>query len=352
MNDYSIALIPGDGIGCEVTGPCVAVLERAASMFNFALAWHEYPWSCEHYVKTGRMMPVDGLEQIRDTAAILLGAVGFPGVPDHISLWNLLLPIRRGFNQYVNLRPVRKLPGVRSPLRADLAEAIDYLIVRENTEGEYSDQGAWLAKGKEAETVIQHGIFTRKGVDRIFRYGFDLARRERRRLDWATKSNGIYVSMPYWDERGGQAASEYPDVAAGKYHIDILAAHLIQRPSSFGVIVASNLMGDILSDLGSASVGPIGLAPSANINPERIYPSMFEPVHGSAPDIAGQSVANPVGMIWSGAMMLSHLGEERAAAAIVRAIERVLAGGPYTRDLGGTATTEEMASAIGQALAG
>lgn len=350
MTKYRISLIPGDGIGKEVASPCVSLLEKTARKFGFELDWRELPWGCEYFSNTGHMMPDDGLDQMAKDDAILLGAVGFPGVPDHISLWNLLLPIRRGFNQYVNMRPVRTLKGVQSPLRDDLAKNIDYVIIRENSEGEYSDQGAILAKGSPEETVIQHSIFTRKGVDRIFRYGFETARRRGCGLTWATKSNGIYVSMPYWDERGESIASEYADVPSAKYHIDILAAHVVQRPSTFGVIVASNLMGDILSDLGSGTVGPIGLAPSANLNPEKEFPSMFEPVHGSAPDIFGQGIANPIGMIWSGAMMLDHLGQKEASDAIMQAIETVLAEGPRTRDLGGTASTQEIASAIEEAI--
>ena len=350
MKRYKISLIPGDGIGKEVMPWSVAVLEKAASLYGFELGWNEQPWGCEYMTQTGAMMPADGIDIMRNDDAILLGAVGFPGVPDHISLWNLLLPIRRQFDQYVNMRPVKTLPGVLSPLREDLAKAIDYVIVRENTEGEYSDQGAILARGTDHETVIQHSVFTRKGIERIFRFGFDLARKRGCDLAFATKSNGIYVSMPYWDDIGEAIAAEYPDVKWSKYHIDILAAHVVQRPGDFGVVLASNLMGDILSDLGSGTVGPIGLAPSANINPEREFPSMFEPVHGSAPDIYGQGISNPIGMIWSGAMLLDHIGEHEAYAAVMKALGTVLLEGPRSRDLGGTASTNEVGSAVENAL--
>lgn len=347
---YTIACIPGDGIGKEVLPEGVRVLDRVADLFGFSLSWVEYPWSCEHYAKTGEMMPVDGIEQLSKHDAIFLGAVGFPGVPDHISLWGLLLPIRRKFNQYVNLRPIRLMPGMASPLANAKPGEIDFLIVRENTEGEYSDQGEILNEGTAQETAIQQSVFTRTGIDRIFRYGFETAMKRQRKLAYATKSNGIFVAMPYWDARVAEMAGNYPEVEVEQYHIDILSAHFVRRPESFDVVVASNLMGDILSDLGAACTGTIGVAPSANLNPEGDFPSMFEPVHGSAPDIYGQGIANPVGQIWSGAMMLDHLGQSEAAAAIMDAIEAVLQGGPRTPDMGGSASTEDVGKAIAAAI--
>ena len=345
---YRIAVIPGDGIGKEVVPAAQRVLERAAARFDFALEWSEFDWSCERYTRVGSMMPNDGLDQLRVFDAILLGAVGFPGVPDHVSLWGLLLPIRRGFQQYVNLRPVRLLRGVSSPLRDREAGSVDFCIVRENTEGEYSDVGGLANVGTPDEAATQTAIFTRRGCDRVMRFAFELASRRRRHVTSATKSNGILHSMPYWDSRFEAMASEYPGIATDKYHIDILCAHFVRHPDWFDVVVASNLFGDILSDLGPAIVGSIGIAPSANLNPEREYPSMFEPVHGSAPDIAGRGVANPIGQISSGAMMLEHLGEHAAAAAVDGAVEALLSNpsAPRTADVGGTATTGVVARAI------
>jgi tartrate dehydrogenase/decarboxylase / D-malate dehydrogenase len=329
----------------------VKVLHAAGRRFGISFEWDSRPWGCEYYLKTGRMMPPDALDGIRHHDAIYLGAVGFPGVPDHVSLWGLLLQIRRRFEQYVCLRPVRLMPNVESPLRERLAGDIDIMLVRENTEGEYSDSGRKIHEGSAAEAVIQENIFTRKGVDRILRYAFELARkRERKRLTSATKSNGISLTMPYWDARVALLAQEYPDIHLDQYHIDILAAHFVQRPQRFDVVVASNLFGDILSDLGAACAGTIGIAPSANLNPEREFPSMFEPVHGSAPDIFGRNIANPIGQIWSGAMMLEHLGHAEAARAIVAAIEAVLSNGPRTPDLGGKAATQEVGNAIAEAV--
>jgi tartrate dehydrogenase/decarboxylase/D-malate dehydrogenase len=346
---HRIAVIPGDGIGREVVPEGQRVLEAAARRFGFELAWTEFDWSCETYARTGRMMPEDGLDRLRTHDAIFLGAVGFPGVPDHVSLWGLLIPIRRGFRQYVNLRPVRLLPGVRSPLAGRTPADIDMVIVRENNEGEYSEIGGRLYKGTDEELAVQQAVFTRKGCDRVLRYAFELARtRPRKHVTSATKSNGIIHSMPYWDERFAAMARAYPDVTTAQYHIDILAAHFVQHPDWFDVVVASNLFGDILSDLGPAIAGSIGLAPGGNINPEKEYPSMFEPVHGSAPDIAGKGIANPVAQIWTGAMMLEHLGHPAAAGAVVRAIETLVRDGKtVTRDLGGKAATRE----VGEALA-
>jgi tartrate dehydrogenase/decarboxylase / D-malate dehydrogenase len=294
------------------------------------------------------MMPEDGLEQLRACEAIFLGAVGAPGVPDHVSLWGLLIPIRRTFHQYVNLRPARLLRGVRSPLADRSPAEIDMVIVRENNEGEYSEIGGRLYKDTDDELAVQQAVFTRKGTDRVMRYAFELARkRQRRHVTSATKSNGIIHSMPYWDERFAAMAKHYPDVKTAQYHIDILTAHFVQHPDWFDVVVGSNLFGDILSDLGPAIAGSIGLAPGGNINPEKEHPSMFEPVHGSAPDIAGKGIANPIAQVWTGAMLLEHLGHTAAAHAIVRAIETVVADGKtVTRDLGGKASTREVGDAL------
>jgi len=351
MKTHRIAVIAGDGIGKEVVPQGQRVLEAAARKFGFALAWDEKPWSCDHYVKHGRMMPEDGLDQIRAHDAIYLGAVGFPTVPDHVSLWGLLIPIRRGFHLYVNLRPVRLMPGVPCPLANRKPGDIDFWVVRENNEGEYSSMGGRIYEGTDQEFVTQLSVFTRKGVDRILRYAFELAaKRARKHVTSATKSNGIAITMPYWDERFKAIAAEYPAVKTSQYHVDILTAHFVQHPDWFDVVVGSNLFGDILSDLGPACTGTIGIAPSANLNPEREFPSCFEPVHGSAPDIFGQGIANPIGQIWSAAMMLEHLGYKGAGDAIVKAIEKVLVEGPRTRDMGGKARTVEVGQAIAEAL--
>jgi tartrate dehydrogenase/decarboxylase/D-malate dehydrogenase len=351
MKNYRIATIPGDGIGGEVVPEGIRVLDAAAKKHGFSLTWDQLPWSCVYYKETGRMMPVDALDQIRHHDAIFLGAVGFPGVPDHISLWGLLIPIRRSFRQYANVRPVRLIDGVASPLRDRKPGDIDILIVRENNEGEYSAVGGRIYEGTDDEIAVQQSIFTRRGVDRILQYAFEQARaRPKKHLTSATKSNGITVTMPFWDERFKLMAARYPDVRTDQYHIDILTAHFVQHPDWFDVVVGSNLFGDILSDLGPGVTGTIGIAPSANLNPEREFPSMFEPVHGSAPDIAGKGIANPVGQIWSGAMMLEHLGQPEAGADVLRAIEKVIKSGPRTRDLGGTATTVEVGRAIAAAV--
>ncbi|HEY6234319.1 MAG TPA: tartrate dehydrogenase [Candidatus Elarobacter sp.] len=351
MKTYRIATIPGDGIGKEVLPEGIRVLDAVARKHGFAFEWQYFDWSCERYAQTGAMMPADGLAQIEEHDAIFFGAVGFPNVPDHVSLWGLLIPMRRGFQQYVNLRPVRLMPGITSPLAGRNAGDIDFWIVRENTEGEYSSVGGRMFEGTDAEIVVQESIFTRRGVDRILRYAFELARsRPKKHLTSATKSNGIAITMPYWDERFKAISAEYAGVKTDQYHIDILTAHFVQHPDWFDVVVGSNLFGDILSDLGPAVTGTIGIAPSANLNPERAFPSLFEPVHGSAPDIAGQGVANPIGQIWSGAMMLDHLGHPDAAAEVVRAIETVLTSGPRTREIGGTAGTEDVGKAIAAAI--
>ncbi len=352
MANYSIASIPGDGIGKEVVPEGQRVLEAAARRYGFALQFTHYPWSCTDYARTGRVMPPDGLDRLKTHDAIFLGAVGWPGVPDHVSLWDMLIPIRRSFRQYVNLRPVRLLPGVRSPLAGRAPADIDFCVVRENVEGEYSEIGGRLYQGTPEEQAMQLAVFTRKGCDRIQRFAFDLARsRPKKHLTSATKSNGIIHTMPYWDERFAANAKDYPEIRTDQFHIDILTAHFVLHPDWFDVVVGSNLFGDILSDLGPAVAGSIGLAPSGNINPEGDFPSMFEPVHGSAPDIAGKGIANPIAQVWSGAMMLDHLGEGEAARAIVAAIEALCAGGgPLTADLGGKATTEEVGRALADAL--
>ena len=352
VNRYRIAAIPGDGIGKETVPEGIRVLEAAGQRFGIEFAWEHFDWGCERYAETGAMMPEDGLSTLADFDAIFLGAVGFPGVPDHVSLWGLLIPIRRTFEQYVNLRPVRLLEGVRSPLAGRSAQDIDFLVVRENNEGEYSDIGGRIFAGTDDETVVQESVFTRRGTDRIIRYAFELARtRPRKHVTSATKSNGIKHTMPFWDERFEAVAADYPDVETAKFHVDILAAQFVLHPDWFDVVVGSNLFGDILSDLGPAIAGTIGIAPSANINPERRFPSMFEPVHGSAPDIAGQGICNPIGQIWCGAMMLDHLGHGDAAQAVERAIEAVLAdSAKLTPDMGGNANTVALGTAIADAV--
>jgi tartrate dehydrogenase/decarboxylase/D-malate dehydrogenase len=350
---YRIAAIPGDGIGKETLPEGMRVLHAAATRFGFALQTTDYDWSCERWAATGAMMPPDGLDRLRESDSVFLGAVGWPGVADHVSLWGLLIPIRRGFDQYVNLRPCRLMPGARTPLAGRTEKDIDFIVVRENTEGEYSSSGGRMFEGTDREFVSQQSVFTRIGTDRILKYAFELARtRPRKHLTSATKSNGITFTMPYWDERFALMAKDYPDVTTDQYHIDILCAHFVQHPDWFDVVVGSNLFGDILSDLGPAVAGSIGIAPSANINPERAHPSMFEPVHGSAPDIAGQHICNPIGQIWSGALMLEHLGEVDAARAVTDAIETLLReGGPRTRDMGGQAGTADVGRAIAEIVA-
>ena len=323
------------------------VLEAAGRRCDITFSWHHFDWSCQTYLKTGRMMPEDGLDQLRGFDAIYLGAVGYPGVPDHVSLWGLLIPIRRAFQQYVNLRPVRLLRGIDSPVKGFPPGNIDLCIVRENNEGEYSEVGGRLYRHTDAELAVQETVFTRRGCDRIMRYAFDLALTRKGHVTSATKSNGIIHTMPFWDERFSLMARQFPDVRSDQYHIDILSAHFVQHPDWFDVVVASNLFGDILSDLGAAVVGSVGLAPSANVNPERQYPSMFEPVHGSATDIAGKGIANPIAQIWSGAMMLQHLGEPKAALAVEAALETVLTRTDvHTPDLGGKASTRDVGEAI------
>ncbi|MDH3580646.1 MAG: tartrate dehydrogenase [Hyphomicrobiales bacterium] len=353
-NAQRIAVIAGDGIGKEVVPEGVRVLEAAAKKHDLDLRFDEFDFaSCDYYAKHGVMMPDDWKAQIAGHDAILFGAVGWPEtVPDHISLWGSLIQFRREFDQYVNLRPVRLMPGVPAPLAGREPGDIDFFVVRENTEGEYSSIGGRMFEGTDREVVLQETVMTRHGVDRVLKYAFELAqKRNKKHLTSATKSNGIAITMPFWDDRVEAMAENYPDVAHDRYHIDILAAHFVLHPDLFDVVVASNLFGDILSDLGPACTGTIAIAPAANINPERDHPSLFEPVHGSAPDIAGQGIANPVGQIWTAAMMLEHLGHAEAAANIVTAIENVLAQASLrTRDLGGKADTVTCGKAIADAL--
>jgi len=347
MKTFKIAVIAGDGIGKEVVPEGIRVIDAAGRRFGFQCNWHAFNWSCEVYVKTGRMMPADCIEQLRPFDAIFLGAVGHPSVPDHVSLWGLLIPIRRSFRQYVNLRPVRLFGGIETPLKNWKTGQIDFTIVRENNEGEYSNIGGRLYEGTEEAMAVQQTVFTRRGVNRVLRFAFELARTRNKHLTSATKSNGIIHTMPFWDECFHEMAAQYPDIRTDQYHIDILTAHFVRHPDWFDVVVGSNLFGDILSDLGPAVVGSIGIAPSANLNPEKEYPSMFEPVHGSAPDIAGKGIANPIGQIWSGAMMLRHLGVPAAADAIENAITLTLAQtGVRTPDIGGNATTSDIGKEI------
>jgi tartrate dehydrogenase/decarboxylase/D-malate dehydrogenase len=355
MSAYQIAVIPGDGIGKEVMAEGLRVLDAVTRQFEIDWSPCHIDWaSCAWYENTGQMMPDDWFDQLVKRDAIYFGAVGWPAtVPDHISLWGSLLKFRREFDQYVNLRPCRLMPGVPSPLAHRQPGEIDFFVVRENTEGEYSSVGGRMFEGTPREFVIQETVFTRHGVDRILKFAFELAqKRPAKHLTSATKSNGIAITMPYWDERVLAMAANYPDVRVDKFHIDILTAHFVAHPDWFDVVVASNLFGDILSDLGPACTGTIGIAPSANINPERVFPSLFEPVHGSAPDIAGRGIANPIGMVWSAALMLDHLGEHAAGAAVLAAIEAVLADphAPRTPDLGGRAGTADVGKAIAGAL--
>jgi tartrate dehydrogenase/decarboxylase/D-malate dehydrogenase len=350
---FRIASIPGDGIGKEVMPEGHRVLEKAASRFGFDLQFTEIAWAnCDYYAKHGDMMPADWKAQLEQQDAILFGAVGWPDmVPDHISLWGSLLKFRREFDQYINLRPARLFEGVPCPLAGRKAGDIDFYIVRENTEGEYTNLGGIMYAGTEREIVIQESVFSRFGTDRVLKYAFELAQsRPRKHLTVATKSNGIAISMPWWDGRADAVGKDYPEITVDKQHIDILTARFVLQPQRFDVVVASNLFGDILSDLGPACTGTIGLAPSANLNPERKFPSLFEPVHGSAPDIYGKGIANPIAMIWSGALMLDFLGQREAHDAILRAIEQVLKDGPRTGDLGGKASTVEMGKAVAELL--
>lgn len=354
MKTHKIAVMAGDGIGVEVMPEALRVLETVSKKHGIALEYETFDWSsADYYQKHGQMLPDDWFEQLRDFDAILFGAVGWPAVvPDHISLWGSLLKFRREFDQYINMRPVRLMPGVPCPLANKKPGDIDFVVVRENTEGEYTNLGGRIFEGTEREVVIQESVFTRTGVDRVLKYAFEVAQsRPAKHLSSATKSNGLAISMPYWDERLEQMAAQYPDVRWDKHHIDIMTARFVLNPEQFDVVVASNLFGDILSDLGPACTGTVGIAPSANLNPERRFPSLFEPVHGSAPDIAGKNIANPVAMIWSAAMMVEFLGQgqapyQAAYTDMMQAIEHCLAQGPRTADLGGKATTTEVGQAI------
>ena len=342
---YTIASVPGDGIGPETVAAARRVLDAVSADHRFSLEWRDYPWGCDHYLETGAMMDADGIASLATSDAILLGAVGRPDVPDHVSLWGLLIPIRRSFDQFVSLRPARLLKGVASPLAASRT-GLDVVIVRENTEGEYSEIGGRIFRGRDDEMAVQEAVFTRRGIERIARYAFDLARTRSGRVASATKSNGIVHTMPFWDEVVSEVAVEYPDVELTRYHVDALAALLVLDPGAFDVVLGSNLFGDILSDLTAALAGSIGIAPCGNLDPTRRHPSMFEPIHGSAPDIVGKGIANPIGQIWSAALMLDHLGEQAAAARLVRAIETVLASGISTPDLGGDHGTDAVTDAV------
>lgn len=355
---HRIAVIAGDGIGTEVMPEGIRALEATAKRFNIDLEFTTFEFgSCDYYLEHGKMLPDDWVEQLKGFDALFYGAVGWPEkVPDHISLWGSLLQFRRQFDQYINLRPCRLMPGIKSPLAGRKPGDIDFYVVRENTEGEYSSIGGKMYEGTEREIVIQETVMSRTGVDRVLKYAFDLAQtRPRKKLTSATKSNGISITMAYWDERVAEMAKQYPEIAVDKFHIDILTANFVLHPDWFDVVVGSNLFGDILSDLGPACTGTIGIAPSANINPEGKFPSLFEPVHGSAPDIAGKGIANPIGQIWSGAMMLEHLGYKEAGDAMVEAIEAVLGEGDsqvLTRDVGGQGTTESLGKAIADRIGG
>jgi tartrate dehydrogenase/decarboxylase/D-malate dehydrogenase len=352
MSEVKVAVIPGDGIGKEVMPEGMRALEAAGAKHNIDFNWQEFDWSCETYLKTGRMMPEDGIDTLSKFDAIYLGAAGFPTVPDHVSLWGLLIPIRREFDQFINLRPVRLFEGVPCPLAGREPGDIDFYVVRENVEGEYSTVGGIQNEGTADEFVTQEAKFTRRGTDRVLKYGFELAQsRSAKHLTSATKSNGIMHSMPYWDSRVAEMAKDYPDIEVDQYHIDILTANFVRMPGHFDVVVGSNLFGDILSDLGPACTGTIAIAPSANLNPTNEYPSMFEPVHGSAPDIFGQDIANPIGTIWAGAMMLQHLGHVDAHDSIMTAIENTLKESTnLTPDMGGKASTGELGKAIAAAI--
>jgi tartrate dehydrogenase/decarboxylase/D-malate dehydrogenase len=351
MTQHTIAVIPGDGIGREVIPEGVRVLEAVGAKHGIQFRWQEYPWSCDWYKAHGRMCPEDAPEILKKSEAVFFGAVGNPSiVPDHISAWGLLINFRRWFDLYVNLRPVRLFEGMPCPLVGRKAGDIDYVVIRENTEGEYGNVGGRYKEGTPDEVVMQQSVFSRKGVDRIMKYAFELAKTRKKHVTSCTKSNGITITMPYWDERFAEMRKKYGDVKTDQYHVDGLSIQLVLNPDRFDVIVASNLFGDILSDLGPATAGTIGIAASGNINPERLYPSIFEPVHGSAPDIAGKKIANPLATIWTAALMLEHLGHPKAAADIMRAIEQVILDGPHTPDMKGKASTSQVGTAVAEAI--
>ena len=348
MNIHEIAVIAGDGIGPEVLREGKRVLERVAELDGgFRFRFTDYPWGCEYYLKEGRMMAADGMERLRDSDAIFLGAVGYPGVPDHISLWDLLLVIRKQFDQYINLRPVKLLQGAPCPLKDVKREDVDMIFVRENSEGEYAGSGAWLYRGKPHETVIQNGVFSRVGCERVIRYAYELAAREGRSLTNVTKSNALNYSMVFWDQIFKEVGKEFPQVETHSYLVDAASMFMVKDPGRYGVVVTSNLFGDILTDLGAAIAGGMGLAAGANLNPERKYPSMFEPIHGSAPDIAGQGKANPLATVWAASQMLDFFGHEDWGKRLIDAIEAVLVDGSVlTPDLGGRATTAQVGDAV------
>ena len=351
MKEHRIAVIPGDGIGREVIPEGVRVLEAVGARRGIKLVWKEFPWSCDWYKAHGSMCPDDAADILRKFDAVYFGAVGNPSlVPDHIAVWGLLINFRRWFDLYVNLRPVRLFKGMPCPLAGRKPGDIDYFVIRENTEGEYGNVGGRMYEGTDREVVTQLATFSSKGTDRIMKYAFELARTRKKHLTSATKSNGISITMPYWDERFAAMAKQYPDIKVDQYHVDGLTIQMVLNPERFDVIVASNLFGDILSDLGPATAGTIGIAASGNISPERTAPSIFEPVHGSAPDIAGRKIANPLATIWSGALMLEHLGHREAAADIVRAIEQVIIDGPHTPDMKGKASTSDLGAAVAEAV--
>ena len=351
MSQHTIAVIPGDGIGREVIPEGVRVLEAVGAKHGIQFRWQEYPWSCDWYKAHGRMCPEDAPEILKKSEAVFFGAVGNPSiVPDHISAWGLLINFRRWFDLYVNLRPVRLFEGMPCPLAGRKPGDIDYVVIRENTEGEYGNLGGRYKEGTPDEVVMQQSVFSRKGVDRIMKYAFELAKTRKKHVTSCTKSNGITITMPYWDERFAAMKKNYPGFKTDQYHVDGLSIQLVLNPDRFDVIVASNLFGDILSDLGPATAGTIGIAASGNINPERLYPSIFEPVHGSAPDIAGKKIANPLATIWTGALMLEHLGHPKAAADIMRAIEQVIIDGPHTPDMKGKASTSQVGTAVAEAI--
>ena len=353
MEKYKIAVIPGDGIGPEVMTECVRVLERAAQLDGgFAFDFTTYPWGCEYYLKTGEMMPENGMEELKKQDAILLGAVGYPGVPDHISLRGLLLKIRHDFDQYINLRPVKLLRGAECPLKNVQPKDVDMIFIRENSEGEYSGQGAWLYPGTPQEVVIQDSVFSRKGTERVIRYAYELARKEGKTLTSISKGNALNYSMVFWDQIFAEVGREYPDVKTASLLVDAASMFMVKDPARFQVVVTSNLFGDILTDLGAAIAGGMGLAAGANLNPERTFPSMFEPIHGSAPDIAGKGIADPLAAIWSASQLLDFFGKEEWGARILHAIEQLLAEGTcVTVDQGGTASTKECTDALLELLA-
>ncbi|OCA81636.1 tartrate dehydrogenase [Bacillus sp. FJAT-27225] len=354
MEHYSIALLPGDGIGVDVVREGKKVLDTVSALHGgLSFNYQEFDWSCEYYARHGKMMPHDGLDILKAFDTIFLGAVGYPGVPDHVSLWGLLLPIRRQFEQYINIRPIKLLKGIQSPLAGKTSEDLDFIVIRENNEGEYSSIGGRMYQGTDMDMAIQNSVFTKKGVERVLRYAFDVSQKRngKKHITAATKSNGINHTMPFWDEYVEKIGREFPDIGRSTVHIDALAAFFVSKPETFDVVVASNLFGDILTDLGAAIVGGLGIAPSANINPEKKYPSMFEPVHGSAPDIAGKGIANPIASIWCTSMMLDHFGQTEAASAIINAMEDVLQEKHMlTPDLGGKATTEQVGDYICEKL--